>query len=385
MKRRLVVVGSGQHFVSGISYYTSLLAQELSSNNDVSVVLLRRLIPRFLYPGKDRVGSEIMGPDLHHELPTFNGIDWTLVPSLWRALRFVRREAPEVIILQWWSASALPAYLALARHARRNDLTIILELHEDLDTAEARIPIIGPLVKRGLRRLVRQAAANVVHSEFDRERMITTLGLRPDRTFVIPHGPYEMALGGTRVERSGVNTCRILFFGTIRPYKGLEYLVQAFDRLPRENDNWHLTIVGETWEGWTVPFEHLELSPFQQDIEVVNRYVPDAELPDLFANADLVVLPYLRSSASGPLHLTMAAGLPVVLTRVGGLIDATEGYEGAVLVEPADITSLVEGVIAARALVGKRFPDPRSWNETVTLYDQVIEQAIQAGKSSAST
>ena len=384
MKRRIVVVGSGQHFVSGISYYTSLLAQELSTSNDVSVVLLRRLIPRFLYPGKDRVGSEIMGPDLHHELPTFNGIDWTLVPSLSRALRFVRREAPQVIILQWWSASALPAYLALARHARRNDLTVILELHEDLDTAEARIPIIGPLMKRGLRRLVRQAAANVVHSEFDRERMIATLGLRPEQTFVIPLGPFAMALGGTRIERSGPDTCRILFFGTIRPYKGLEYLVQAFDRLPREHGNWHLTIVGETWEGWTVPFEHLAVSPFQQDIDVVNRYVPDAELPDLFANADLVVLPYLRSSASGPLHLTMAAGLPVVLTRVGGLIDATEGYEGAVLVEPADVTSLVEGVTAARALVGKQFPDPRSWNETVARYDQVIERAIQARKSSAS-
>ena len=214
--------------------------------------------------------------------------------------------------------------------------------------------------------------------------MVGTLALRPERTFVIPHGPYEMALGGTRRDRQVPDICRILFFGTIRPYKGLEFLVQAFDRLSRTESGWHLTIVGETWEGWTVPFEHLAVSPYQDEVDVVNHYVPDAELPDLFANADLVVLPYLRSSASGPLHLTMAAGLPVVLTSVGGLADASEGYGGAILVEPGSVTALVEGISAARALAGKHFTDPRSWTETIALYDQVLEAALETVKSSAS-
>src|SRR5262249_45192004 len=131
------------------------------------------------------------------------------------------------------------------------------------------------------------------------------------------------------------DACNLLFFGTIRPYKGLEDLVLAFDTLePHEIDRYWLTVVGETWEGWTLPTELIRRSRYATRITFVNRYVQDAEVAAYFAGADAVVLPYLRSSASGPLHVAMSHGLPTVVTRVGGLTEAAADYAGAITVEP---------------------------------------------------
>ena len=136
-RTRVCVVGSGTMFVSGISHYTYFLATHLNRKFDVSAILMRRLIPRALYPGRKRVGSQLMSRSVEDELPTFNGIDWTLIPSLFKATRFFRRSRPEVLILQWWSASTLPAYLVLSALARRHHIPVVIELHEEVDTGEA--------------------------------------------------------------------------------------------------------------------------------------------------------------------------------------------------------------------------------------------------------
>lgn len=315
-----------------------------------------------------------MAEELQPNLPTFDGINWTLLPSLLRALRFAKRANPELIILQWWSASALPAYLALARFARRRGIPIVIEFHETLDTAEANLPLIGGVIRRGLSRLIVQASAFVVHSHFDFEEMTSILKLPEHQTVIIPLGAFPMAQSETPAPPVDPTTCTILFFGTIRPYKGLEFLVEAFDLLPRNEVKWKLVIVGETWEGWTTPFDRINESANRSSIEVVNRYVIDSEIPAYFTAASLVALPYLRSSASGPLHLAMGAGLPVVVSDVGGLAEAAHGYRGAIFVEPGSPQHLADGLVAALDLVGEHFVDPRSWDETLVRYNGVINQ-----------
>src|SRR3974377_2057895 len=91
--------------------------------------------------------------------------------------------------------------------------------------------------------------------------------------------------------------------------------------------------VGEAWEGWDLPERKIRSSPFAADIEFINRYVVDAEIAGLYSRADVVALPYHRSSASGPLPLTMQRGLPVVITDVGGLTEASRDYSGTVCVQ----------------------------------------------------
>jgi glycosyltransferase involved in cell wall biosynthesis len=105
---------------------------------------------------------------------------------------------------------------------------------------------------------------------------------------------------------------------------------------------------------------------------LVNRYVHDDEVSAHFAAADAVALPYTRSSASGPLHLAMASGLPVVVTDVGGLRDAAGDYAGAVWVGAADPAALRDALLGLPAMRGQHFSDPRSWQDTVDTYERLV-------------
>ena len=128
---------------------------------------------------------------------------------------------------------------------------------------------------------------------------------------VMPHGPYHHVVTSTaaRADASDDSPFRLLYFGVIRPYKGVEDLVEAFSMLDRDQaSQFRLSIVGETWEGCTAPDEAIARSPHADLIERVDRYVSDEELADYVAQADAVVLPYHRSSLSGPLYIAMTAG-----------------------------------------------------------------------------
>jgi glycosyltransferase involved in cell wall biosynthesis len=149
--------------------------------------------------------------------------------------------------------------------------------------------------------------------------------------------------------------------------------VEAFSALDRDQAlQFRVTIVGETWEGWTAPDEAIARSPHIDLIERVDRYVTDAELAEYFGQADAVVLPYHRSSASGPLQIAMSAGLPVVVTAVGGLIEAVRDYPGALLVPPRDPVTLQSALLQLLSRRGCRYTDPHSWTRTVNSLRSLI-------------
>jgi Glycosyltransferase len=379
----VLVVGSGTHFISGVSHYTRYLALALVDRTPVSVILMRRLIPRLLYPGRARVGNTLTDADYPSEMPVFDGVDWYWIPSMLGALRFLRRHRPEALLFQWWSGAVLHSYVLLALAARLQGARIIIEIHEVQDTGEAGMAPARAYVQRFGRWLMGMADAYLVHSEFDRVALGKSfrVGQRPVR--VVHLGPFShyAVNESAPLREAPEDACNILFFGTIRPYKGLEDLVRAFESLASESDHYWLTVVGETWEGWTQPIELITTSKHRDRITLVNRYVSDAEASRWFAGTDVVALPYRRSSASGPLHLTMDVGLPVVVTDVGGLGEATRGYDGAVLVPPADPDSLRDGLRRAIALRGRHFEDASSWADNADAVLGLLEEFLPYGRS----
>lgn len=167
--------------------------------------------------------------------------------------------------------------------------------------------------------------------------------------------------------------CRLLYFGVIRSFKGVEDIVDALDMLSEPDAaRFELTVVGETWEGWTLPAQRIAESCHRDRITFVNRYVTDSEVASFFSAADAVVLPYHRSSASGPLHVAMASGLPVIVSRVRSLIEASEGYEGAVMVPPQDPAAIRAAMERVYELRGTRFAGVHSWERTVDAYHSLF-------------
>jgi glycosyltransferase involved in cell wall biosynthesis len=291
------------------------------------------------------------------------------------ALRYLDRQRPTVVILQWWSGAVLHTYLRLARYAARHGARIILEWHEGQDTGEAAMPAARLYVNALMPRLLSLVAAHVVHSSFDAQAIPAAYPLGNAIVRVMPHGPYHHVVTSetARAEAGDESPFRLLYFGVIRPFKGVEDLVAAFSLLDRDQaSQFRLSVVGETWEGWTIPDEAIARSPHIDLIERVDRYVSDDELAAYVAGADAVVLPYHRSSLSGPLHVALTAGVPVIVTAVGGLVEVVRDYAGATLVPPQDPAALRVALLELPARRGQRYANPHSWQQTLDGYRALI-------------
>ena len=374
---RICVVGAGTRFLSGISYYTLHLANALARPHGVAVILMRRLLPTRFYPGRKRVGASLTRLEYDPMVRVFDGVDWYWLPSMLRALVFLIRERPDTVVFQWWSGTVLHSYLLLAVITRLLGARVVIEFHEVLDPGEAKLSLVQAYVRLVAPFVVRLAHGFVIHSEYDRKLLQGHYDLEQRPVAVIPHGPYDhyrLATGAQGHRIAPTACCNLLFFGLIRPYKGLEDLIMAFNSLPEnEIGRYRLTIVGETWEGWTLPTNLINRSRYRDRITFVNRYVSDAEAAEFFAGADAAVLPYRRSSASGPLHIAMSCGLPVVVTHVGGLIEAVAGYEGAIMVPPGNPAALRSALLEVAKHRGKRYIDPHSWEHTTTRYHVLFD------------
>jgi glycosyltransferase involved in cell wall biosynthesis len=271
--------------------------------------------------------------------------------------------------------------------ARLLSVPVVIEFHELQDPAEQRLLAAAVLNRFGLRLLTASVGGVIAHSESDMALLEPSIGLRPTRA-VIGHGPYDHLVspepakpGGERMTADtdgATSPTTLLFFGLIRPYKGLEDLVEAFDRLdPEQADQFRLLVVGETWEGWTLPTEAIAASRYRDRITFVNRYVADDEVGRYFAEADALVLPYRRVSSSGPLNIAMAAGLHVVVYDLPALAEALGGYEGVVLVPEGDIGELSAALLRVREMKGRRVEPRRGWDQVVDRYTDLLRSVIR--------
>ena len=383
-KERVVVIGAGPHFASGISHYTYLLSSTLADEYEVGALLIRRLVPQRLYPGRDRVGSAVASSVVYPaNVSVYNGIDWYWGRSLLGALRYLDLMRPSVVIFQWWSGAVLHTYLKLARYAVRHGARIILEWHEGQDPGEAAMVAARFYVQTLMPRLLALADAHVVHSNFDLEAIPATYSLGDAPVRVMPHGPYHHVIssGMAQGPSSKDEPFKLLYFGLIRPYKGVDDLVQAYSAFDRDQAaQFRLSIVGETWEDCTAPDEAIAGSPHADLIERVDRYVSDGELAAYVAQADAIVLPYRRASLSGSLHIAMTAGLPVVVTAVGGLVEEVKDYSGALIVPPGDQLALQQALIKLLSLRGERYKNPHSWQHTLDGYRALISEVRESSR-----
>ena len=188
------------------------------------------------------------------------------------------------------------------------------------------------------RRLYERVDAVVVHSEHGRRRLVEALGIAPASVHVIPHGAFEhlAAVPGARplpAELASVRKPVVLCFGLMRPYKGLDVLLDAWRSAELDA------------ELWVVGLPRMEIAGLRAaappSVRWMPRFVPDCEVAAYFRRADVVVLPYREIDQSGVLFTALAFGAPLVLSAVGGFPEvAAEG--AAALVAPGDPAALAD-------------------------------------------
>ncbi|MBX0327753.1 glycosyltransferase [Oscillochloris sp. ZM17-4] len=340
---RISVVGPTYPFRGGIAHYTTLMVRHLRAAGHVAPLYsFTRQYPRWLVSGRsDRDPSNTpLREDCEYILDPINPFTW------WRLYRRVRADHPDVLILQWWVPYWTPCLTAIASMVKRNTPIKIIFICHNVVPHEG-----GGVIDRRLALTVlRRGDAMIVHSEEDRHRL---LALLPNARVVKAHHPTyadlarQSSAAPTSLRREfGIpeQTPVLLFFGFVRPYKGLEYLIQALS-LIREQIDVHLLVVGEFWTAPEFYERYADEFGVRDMITIVNRYVPNEEIRPYFDAADVVVLPYISATQSGVVQLAFGFGKPVITTRVGGLYEVVEDGVNGLVVPPQDEQALADAVV----------------------------------------
>ena len=333
----VVIIGPSQKFLSGISYVTLLLSNSLADYVDVTALLFRNMLPKKLFPGYRRVGETIANCEYRSDIRVVESLDWYNPLTWMQASKYTRQN--DVIIFQWWTSSVAHMYLAISLMNLKKK-PIIIEFHEIVDPMEHGVFILR-IYSKIMGTLIRRLATfYIVHSEVDRQLISSHYDIDLKKIRVIPIGIFSQykKLDKSRAkEQLGIPELNvILFFGLIRSYKGVKYLIKAFENLPSEyTNNSRLLIVGEIWEDREL-HTIIENSPVKSHITLVDRYIGDSEISLYFSAADVLVMPYIRASQSGVAHIGMVFGLPIIATRVGGLEESLGKYNGTCFISPMD-------------------------------------------------
>ena len=254
-----------------------------------------------------------------------------------RRLAALSARSADVVHLQWLAVPWLDA-------SRLPGAPLVLTAHDLLP----REPRPGQVWLQ--RRLMARMDAIVVHSEYGRGRLVEGLRLPAERVHVIHHGAFDHVAAAASAPGPGAALPAelqdtgepvVLFFGLLRPYKGLDTLLAA-------------------WRGitgaqlWIVGRPMLDLAPLRArapaGVQLVTRYVSEPEVAALFARAGLVVLPYARTERfdqSGVLATALACGLPSVISDIGGFPEVA-ATGAARLVPAGDADALHDALADAR-------------------------------------
>jgi glycosyltransferase involved in cell wall biosynthesis len=336
-KLKIALVGPTYPFRGGISHYTTLLGRALAIRHEVRFYALYRQYPRLLFPGRTQIDRSNVALRVPH-LACIDSINpYTWVATAVRIARF----RPDLALFSWWHPFFAPSFGTIAHLARRLAGTPSCFLCHNALPHES-----TPIDRLLLRYAFAASRAFIAHSRQDRDDLAR---LRPGAWVqTSPHPTYDVFAADCVPSsdearaRLGLGDRRVLlFFGFVREYKGLDVLLEALEALDPTR-GYHLLIVGEFYEDRNK--YRVRLDRLQERITLVDRYVPNEEIPTYFAAADLVMIPYLSATQSGIIQMAYAFGRPVVATTVGGIPEVVADGRTGYLVPPGDARALCAAV-----------------------------------------
>jgi glycosyltransferase involved in cell wall biosynthesis len=371
---KIAIVGPAHPYKGGAAQHTTALAHRLTAAGH-RVVLLSwtAQYPKLLYPGQLTVDTP--------ELPLFPATErvlaWYRPDGWWRTGRRLARERFDAVVLCVVTPIQVPAYLTLARAARAAGCPVLALCHNVL-------PHEGRAFDRPLMKaLLRRVDAVIVHSDGEAAVAASLTTAPVQATVMPPHLPgVALADPPAAGPAPGSTHHRLLFFGIVRPYKGLDVLLRA---LAGASPAVALTVAGEIWDGRDDLLRLIADLGLSERVTLAGGYVPAEDIPGLFATADALVLPYRSATASQNPLLAFQYGVPVIATRAGSIAaTVTDGVNG-LLCAPGDAADLARAIgqlyqpgTLARLRQGARPADPGPfWDD----YLAAITKAIPAAGS----
>jgi glycosyltransferase involved in cell wall biosynthesis len=357
----------------GLVQYAAQLDRALAARGHATQVIgFRRQYPAALFPGRRQLDTDPQP----HVLPS-QLLFSPLSPVSWRrTARAALAFGAQALVLHYWSPFTALGYAAVAGRLRRSGVRVIVLAHN----LYAHEPLPGARLLAQV--LLRQCDAVLVHSAAV-QRAIARSAPRLT-TRLVPHPLHHLfpcSLSPLEArQRLGLPPSApiVLFFGYVRPYKGLPVLLEAVASAQAALPGLHLLVAGESYAGRAAYERQVAALGLAPHLTRLDHFLTRAEVGCCFAAADLVVLPYRRATQSGVVPIAYAHARPVIASAVGGLPEQIAPGRTGFLVPPNDPAALAEALRAFFTLPDRAaFPAHiRAWTAGWTW--EAVAAAIEA-------
>jgi len=322
---RIALIGPTYPYRGGIAHYTTLLAEALRQQHETLLISFSQQYPAWLFPGRDDrdPSKRPLRTPAEYLLNPLNPLTWA------RTLRRLRQWQPDLVVMQWWHPFWFPAWSYLGRGVRRlpGRPSLVYLCHNILPHEEGG-RLSQAILPQLIRFTLRTANGFVTHSQSDKQILAQIL---PDHLITV--SPLPVTVPEDRP--------LLLFAGFVRPYKGLDVLLDA---LALVQQPCHLLVAGEFWQGTAVYETQIAQLGIGDRVTLLDEYLSNEALAACLQRANVVVLPYRSATQSAVVQLAFGAGCPVITTDVGGLAEVVENGRTGLIVPPEDPSALAAAI-----------------------------------------
>lgn len=328
---KISIIGTAWPYRGGLATFNERLTKEfIRLGYEAELYTFTLQYPSFLFPGKSQYTDEPRPKDLKIErcINSINPINWIQVG------RKIRKEAPDILVFRYWIPAMAPCFGSIARVVRGNKKTCIVAIADNVIPHETRIA--DKILSRffissmdGFVVMTKQVMEDLHRFDDHKPRIL------------MPHPLYdnygelcskEVARKKLSLDPSGKY---LLFFGFIRPYKGLDLLLEAMADERIRQSNVCLIIAGEFYTDPSPYKERVKRLGIENKIIWHNDFIPNGEVGVWFNAADLVVQPYKTATQSGVTQVAYHFEKPMIVTRVGGLPEMVPDGKVGYVVSPS--------------------------------------------------
>jgi len=332
----------------GMAHFNELMYKYLSKSHDVKIYSFKRQYPDFLFPGKTQFeeGKPLTDIPKDRNIISIDSIN----PFNWIKFGFkIAKENADLVIIKYWIPFFAPVFFTLAWIIRKFSKAKVLFQADNVIPHEKR-PGDSFLTKLAL-------------SQGDKFQVLSKSVAEDLKQFnkknkPVIHSQHPVYnLFGDKIEKKEarefikkefnidiVNEKVILFFGYIRKYKGLNYLIDAMKDVVKQMDV-KLLVVGEFYEEENKYKEQIKNNDLEKNIFVVSEFMPNEKVRYFFSASDCLVLPYNSATQSGITQIAYFYDKPVIATKVGGLAEVILNEKTGYLIEPKNSSQLAEAIL----------------------------------------
>jgi D-inositol-3-phosphate glycosyltransferase len=338
---KIILVGTAFPMRGGIAHYVALLYKKLvEMGHDTQIISFKRQYPALLFPGKTQQdpSAEVI------ELPSNPLID-SINPVSWlKTFRYIKKEKPDLVVYKYWMPFFAPAYGTIVLLTRLFTRSKSLYIGDNIVPHE-QIPVIDWLLTKWALWKVDYfiIQSQTVLKDLHKFKPEAVYKLIPHPVFDIFQANYTAGSARTQLELKADENV-VLFFGYIRAYKGLHFLIDALPEVLQQQPV-KLIIAGEFYENEEKYRRQIRDLNLEQYIILKADYIANEQVGLYFAAADVLVLPYVSATQSGIIQIAYNYNKPVITTDVGGLPEVIEEGRTGFVVPAQQTHALAKAII----------------------------------------